>query len=237
MISINRKYGHRYTLNIYGVTLPWPFPIASMLGSSSAIVFGWPVYGAKAPSYIKSAFKIFYKLQRANHWLLYRLHPAHRYHIVKTDLKPGYYDVDTIMLHSCMTLLCRYVEQECGGVAELEKWTEDLRKPGSEGYGPRNCVDEQVDIQSSALAIYHWWKIDKPNDEVRRDDLTTKLYSNRIVSQVATNHPDLYEIKIEFLNPNLREMETEFKALEQKISDDEQKMLHQLVNIRQGLWT
>ena len=36
-----------------------------------------------------------------------------RYHVVKTGLKPGYYDKDQIMLHACFSLLVDYVEKEC----------------------------------------------------------------------------------------------------------------------------
>ena len=35
-----------------------------------------------------------------------------KYHTVDTKLKPGYYDIDTRMLHSCFSLLVDYVELE-----------------------------------------------------------------------------------------------------------------------------
>jgi hypothetical protein len=47
-----------------------------------------------------------------------------KYHIVKTDLKPNYYDKDTIMLHACFSLLVDYVEKECAWMYELNEQSE-----------------------------------------------------------------------------------------------------------------
>ena len=44
--------------------------------------------------------RVRHKLSRAKWWLLHRLHPRHRYHVVHTGLPPGYYDSDTLILHA-----------------------------------------------------------------------------------------------------------------------------------------
>ena len=224
MITISDEYddqakGNRRTLKIGKATIPWPFPIASMLRSGCAVVLGWPVYGAKAPSYIRYAHNWFTKVYEAKLWVWYRIHPGHRYHVVNTGLEPGYYDVDTIMLHACMTLLCRYIEDECGGAEKLAEWTAELKQPGSEGHGPREVIDNQASKQAEAVAIYYWWKVEKPADEDRRDELMHKLYGGKSCEVSEIN------------------MGAEFRRLKKKIDDDEQSYLHRLIEIRQGLWT
>ena len=45
-------------------------------------------------------------------WLKYRFHPSHRYTIIDTRLKPGYYDRDWILLNASFAILCDFVEKE-----------------------------------------------------------------------------------------------------------------------------
>lgn len=237
LFSIINKRGKRRTIEILGATLPWPFPVASLLGSSAAVVLGYPVYGANAPKYISKLFTLFYKIDKIKHYLIYRFHPAHQYHIIRTNLEPGYYDVDTIMLEACMKLLCRYVEDECGGIEELKKWTGELLQPGSEGHGPRQVVEHQAAQQSETLAIYHWWKVERPRDKAKYDELLHELYGNKRFSFKEVEGSDLHEMVVEDFKGDEKAMENEFRNLERKMEDDEQTMLHRLIDIRQGLWT
>ena len=230
-------HGRRRTIALLGKKFPWPFPIASGLRGSSATVFGWPVYGASAPAYVKKAHRFFYKMNDIRYWLIYRLIKKHQYHIVRTDLKPGYYDVDTVMLHACMKLLCHYIEDECGGSFKLNKFTQELRKPGSEGHGPREVVERQADYQSEAVEIYHWWKFERPSDLKRQDELLTALYGNRHLLTKPTEHPQLHELVFDEFKGHELEMENELRNLERKIDNDEQSMLHRLIDIRKSLWT
>lgn len=43
-------------------------------------------------------------------WFYHRFHPAHRYNIVKTGLRPGYHDFDTRMEAAIIWLFLRFVE-------------------------------------------------------------------------------------------------------------------------------
>jgi hypothetical protein len=91
--------------------------------------------------------------------ILHRVHPRHRYHVVKTDLKPGYYDIDTLMLHTNMALLVRYVEDEMGGIAQIEeraRWLSIAHDPNA----PPEWNDHSDEINSlhDIKAIYIWWK-------------------------------------------------------------------------------
>lgn len=51
-------------------------------------------------------------LKNIKYWFMYRFHPKHQYHIVKTGLKPGYYDIDIRMERAMISLLIEFVEQE-----------------------------------------------------------------------------------------------------------------------------
>ncbi len=41
------------------------------------------------------------RYQDAKYWVLHRFVPRHKYNVVYTNLKPGYYDLDTRMIHAC----------------------------------------------------------------------------------------------------------------------------------------
>jgi hypothetical protein len=197
--------------------------------SSADTVFGFPVYGEHSERIwfkltILPVYEVARQLVDAKWWLFHRVHPAHRYHVVKTGLKPGYYDVDTLMLHSSFQLLCRYVEQEMGGVAAMEKNIAELRREGSEPGGETRiaCAERE----SEALALYRWWKFEKPAEEKHRDGLCRQLHSN-----------ERENMRTSTLSLNKRSLRRECRALEEKIDADEQKMLHRLIEIRRSLWT
>jgi len=183
-------------------------------------------------------YYFFRRLHRARMWLTYRLVKRHRYHLVDTGLAPGYYDCDILMLHACMALLKRYVVDECGGLERLERWTNDLAQPGSEGHGPRDAVDGQAAGQNEAATIYRWWTIEYPRDQERRDALVHMLYSrDRMKFVPSADHPGLHQILFEEFKGDEAALYNEMRRLERKIEDDEQAMLHRLIEIRGGLWT
>lgn len=88
-----------------------------------------------------------WRISSVRDWV--RCRTTRRRHIIKTGLKPGYYDEDTLILHGSMALLERYVDWH-GGEQELETFTNELREKDGES--------RQVHTQSEALAIYQWWK-------------------------------------------------------------------------------
>lgn len=159
---------------------------------------------------------IWRRYRDAKWWLFHRLIPRHRYHVVHTGLEPSYYDVDTLMLHACMALLCRYVENEHGGAERLSEFVAELRA-APDTNAPETC-EEQAARDDEALAIYRWWKVEKPADEELNERQLTALYG-------WPRDPDPFCT------------EEEFRALETKIDDDEQGMLHRLIDIRGSLWT
>jgi len=242
MIKISNKTesalnGKLRTISIGKFNFWWPFPIVYHVGSSMGMVLGCPVYGKNTPKIIKCLHNVFRKLDNIKYWIFYRVHPKHKHHIINTKLKPGYYDEDTLILHGCMALLCQYVE--FNGVDALEKHNEELRDPKNQDeYDTAKHGEHQADRQEEALNIYRWWKVDKPADEKKCDDLLHELYGKRDrVSWVDVPGSDLVEMKVAPWEGDEKIKHDIFRALEQKIDDDEQKMLHRLIDIRRTLWT
>ena len=85
-----------------------------------------------------------YKCHNALWWVRHRIDPRHRYHVVHTGLKPGYYDKDYLILHSCFNLLKDYVEVE----KPFEHFVTD---------------EETKPIWDEVKALYNWWTILRPS--------------------------------------------------------------------------
>lgn len=222
----------------------WRWHFLSVGGGSDDVLFGIKIYGNKhfyEPWFqytVMKVYRVAAAIHRAKMWLFYRTTRRDCW-TINTGLQPGYYDCDTLMLHGCMGLLCRYVEDECGGDAGLDEFTNSLRQPGSEGHGPREVVDAQADRQEEAITIYRWWKVQKAADEKRRKELLLKLYGNgrsRMKSKPVMDGK-LHEITFDPFEGDEISLHKEFRALEAKIDEDEQAMLHRLIDIRQSLWT
>lgn len=220
----------------------WRWHFLCCSGGSSDVLFGVKIFGNKhfdAPWFrntVYPAYRIARRVHDAKLWVLYRTTRRDCW-TVPTNLSPGYYDCDTLMLHGCMGLLCRYVEIESGGDTGLEKFTNELLEPGSEGHGPRELVESQAERQSEAIQIYRWWKVQKPKDEGRRESLLMHLYGNRPLVTKPVMDGKLHEIVPPERDESDEVLHVEFRALEDKIDNDEQEMLRRLITIRRSLWT
>jgi hypothetical protein len=91
-------------------------------------------------------------IKAARYWARSRFHPKYRHHVIKTGLRPGYYDEDVLILYACMALLKRFVEWH-GGVQKLDAFTKELQEETRDGWR----MDHQITSQAEASAIYRWW--------------------------------------------------------------------------------
>jgi hypothetical protein len=164
-----------------------------------------------------------------------RLRTTSRNHVVDTGLGPGWYDEDELILHACMALLGRHIEQ-LGGVEQLAAFSKELRADPDPNEPP-GISSAQADRQDEACAIWRWWTTERPADHVRRDTLRDALYRNRHISTRPTENQLLVQLVFPPLSPADAELEAEYRALEDKIDSDEQAMLRRLVEIRRSLWT
>ncbi len=160
------------------------------------------------------------KLRDIKHWFLYRFHPRHKYHLINTGLARTYWDYDERILHGCMAMLCEYVE-DFGSESDIEEFNAYLRNPKNDPHAPGELKSGQADRQEEALAIYRWWKYQRPEEIKLRVEMCGNLFGRRPIPIPVTEQ---------------KQYHADFRALERKIEDDAQAMLHRLIDIRQSLW-
>lgn len=111
--------------------------------------------------------------QKIKWWFFHRFHPKHRYNVVKTGLKPGYYDCDIQMFHACFSLLVGFVERECAHmewVLSSMGWSK-LPKPKSQedreryGLSYLDGMAKNHEEYKTLKDLYIWWKYVRPNRE------------------------------------------------------------------------
>lgn len=208
---------------------------------SNSHLFGFSPHGREwwARWLVRPIWSIGNAISDARYWLSYRLIPKHQYQIVRTGLEPGYYDCDTLMLNACFALLKRYVVDEMGGVEEIEKFNTHLYAETDKN-APEGLQTRQADCQSEAVKLYLWWIVERPADLKRDEELVNLLYGRDGAIRMKMkegNVGGLTQIEFENVKAEADKLREEHWALENKIHDDEQKMLHRLIDIRPSLWT
>lgn len=225
--------GRKRTITFGGkLRVWWPFPIVSMLHSSSAMVLGVPVYGECR--WIRPVHYVFKQISEAKYWVKYRVHPT-QYHWVNTGMRPGYSDPCSVLLYASMAVLKRYID-EMGGLEEIDKFNAELRDPKNNDSADEEVPkNHQADDQEEAATIWRWWTEQLPADKKRRDDMMHELFAEgRITWKPVENG---YSKMVCEPWGDKQAMYDEFRALEKKIDEDKQSMLHRLVDIRESLWT
>jgi hypothetical protein len=111
-------------------------------------------------------------------WILHRIWPSNKYHIVNTGLPPGYYDADTRLLHSCFSILCDYYEREAPSI----DW------PGS----------YQSDTYDIITEIYNYWKVERPKLEERPIREVDKY--DEYCKELCRREKELYETDQKYLH-------------------------------------
>ena len=226
------------TLSIGPVKIRWPFPVAFMMGGSSTRVFGRPVFSGARPFWLMPTYRAFQWVYDAKWRFRHRYIRKYQFNIIRTDLEPGYYDVDTLMLHGVMALVVRYVEEERGGEDDLDKWGNELIDPANnDPNAPEGLMERQGQKELDVLDIYRWWKHQRPADLARKDALLRVLYRRGRVSWEPTDHPKLSQMVFKEFEGDEIAMSKEMWALEEKIEQDEQKFLHLAIDLRGGMWT
>ena len=126
-----------------------------LLAGSASVMFGVDVFGDHADTwwhraFVMPAYRIASRLSSLKWAFMHRWVPRHQYNVIRTGLRPGYYDIDKLMLHGCFALLRRYVESERGGEAALEKRIRALRATPDPN-APEGLVEANVSTDETAL--------------------------------------------------------------------------------------
>lgn len=176
-----------------------------------------------------------------------------KYHVIKTDLKPSYYEIETLMVHGLFSLLVRFVEEEHKGVNDLQDYIMFLKKSkkDDENIPEEQRYDYDYDIQShqEALRLYHWWKFIYPKYE--ENDPWEKYYNENPkafdldnVFEVAEvdedGDPKLYRM----INKDTPEEKIKNRMMfddsakyQKMIADETENNMIALIKIRGRLWT
>lgn len=207
----------------------------------------WDEWHKKAETSSKLVYKLLYRLpiyfsrlkrrliDEPYDYVYFRCFKS--FHKIDTGLKPGYYDIDTRMVHGMFSLLVYHVEYEKAHLqATLEeikikkkyspfrftkekidpklgiehlKWESSLNSDkNSQDYSP-----EQARVAKEILELYYWWK-------EREKEEDSSFISYHKFYQKGRN--DIYDI----INEITREK-----------NEKETEMLIRLIKIRESLWT
>jgi hypothetical protein len=140
----------------------------------------------------------------------WRLIPKHQYNVIRTSLKPGYYDPDIRILHAVMDEIKRFVDRTKDTIV----WDSD---------------DHHIHVWNELQAIYTWWIETYPNRENSLPDFpnveSSWLFGSK--RDEYRNHPDVIE---------WRRIGELHNKMEREWEREEEEMLIRAIKIRKNLW-
>ena len=192
-------------------------------------------------------FDIKNAVKNAERWIAFRTYD--KYHVVKTDLEPGYYDIDTRILHSNFSLLVDFVEIEKASLQYFFASYEEAKN------NSRVSFNKLTKEQKKELGLqYLNWEIE--NDEEffpKQQKVSAKEIKNLYlwwteVRPSRIDPYDKYEEELDELSGSLNNMPEKNKKklinlykkigkLEDQYEKEDDAMLIRLMNVRRNLWT
>lgn len=181
-----------------------------------------------------------HKVGRLRYEFRYRFVPRYQYHLVRTGLKPGYYDQDYRLLHANFALLVDYVDEVHGIFGEdkapedyFDERVKDLRET-PDPFAPDGLCAGQADSEDEAVKLYRWWKFERPANHERLDKWCQTLFGGQWESWVDEQGHHCCGIR----TPPDTSMGTqhEYWDYERQLGVDDQRNLHRLIDIRRSLW-
>lgn len=188
------------------------------------------------------------------YWIRYRT--THKYHVIKTGLKPGYSEIETIMLHSNFTLLKHFVEVELAShSADREfTWCEShmpfyrlfypFRRPDlgmrvldwkcsldDPALPPFQRSDQEAIVSREIRTLYKWWVEDRP----ARKRIEIPTYSLQGKGDLGLFDDDFDREAEDF--KAYEKAREESQAQSSLWRDEEQAMLERLIKVRRSLWS
>lgn len=204
--------------------------------------------------------RVVMRLANIRRWIMYRT--TERYHIVDTKLEPGYYDADTLMLHSMFSLLVDYVEVELAWMNIVFDDEAYKKYFGWKRFIPRILRGFIHDFRSKEHGLKHLeWEmtLDDPSlpEEQRCDHQAVrarkvlelyKWWTEVRPARQEIPYPDTGEDNHIFRGSKWRKENPEMAAAiskwardtnaqEEAWEEEDTEKLVELVKIRRGLWT
>lgn len=195
--------------------------------------------------------------QRIYSWFSYRL--FNRYHRIDTGLKPGYYELDTRILHVNFNLLKDFVECELAWTkvlhSEDERWYMRLRvirmfqrsrfrkpdlgleylewasKLDDPNLPPFERSDGQAIAAREIAILYDWWINKRPS----RKRIKIPHYTDQGLGDLSVLDED-FDKDAEDYKQSKDAMDAQAK-LDIEWDEEDNEMLIRLIKIRHDLWT
>lgn len=181
-------------------------------------------------------------------WIKYRIHPDHKYHIVRTGLSPNYYDTDTIMLHAIMTMVVDFVEIENKGhwmESVLAAKQDNIKRSNIEKAGKEETWEDdlmpqhQIDCIIACDDAHVWWTKRVPKREEEEVDIVSGSETEMMMFfGNGDDHDDKMKEHKDY--PKFvawRKKCEEHREQEAEWRKQETEMLQRIVAVRGSMWT
>jgi len=152
------------------------------------------------------------KLRDAMWYILHRIHPKHRYHMVDSGLKPGYYDPDTLMMHSAFKLLSDFINSSIKD--QIIDWDAD---------------ESHQKAWIELMALNTWWVYERPDreDKFDRTHEWPDIEPLSVFDKETQNDPNVIQY---------RKISEQYSEAREKWHKEDEEMFIRLIKIRRYLW-
>lgn len=159
--------------------------------------------------------------------ILHRFHPKHRYHVVKTSLKPGYYDTTDRILAAMGDEFARFYERAL--VDEHHIWDYSEVEVNNDSGMTIEYITERMHVWETMGEIYDWW-MSRDSREDSLEPFPEIPEEWGMMAMFNDDFRDTDEIK------EWRAVADRHHEAEAKWKREDQDMLHEIINIREYLW-
>lgn len=183
------------------------------------------------------------------YWIAHRTYD--KYNIIKTDLKPGYYEVEERILHSLFTLLVDYVEIECSHMYAICNDNKDLilqtffnpRQPDlGIKYLETEVEDKKDNMISKEIAeLYKWWKFERPKRvnfyEIKLNKFDQELESKYDINAISLNFSRYSAFFTEKETKKRNTLQQFAEKLDTYYKDQDTQNMIKIIKYRGCFWT
>lgn len=217
------------------------------------------------PSCFRTVFSaVFSPFTLLRRWIRYGIFD--KYHVIKTGLRPNYYDADTRMLHGMFNLLVDFVEVEKAWMYVV--FDEEARKKYSVPWWSigrlrfksfrsaeaglahldwESTLDDptlssyefsksQAETAREILFLYDWWKNIRPNRPDPYDASGWTAICDRNRNDPVWKRFDFGSQTVEERKESADAIK-ESRRIDESYDSEDQQMLIRLIKIRKSLWT
>lgn len=166
--------------------------------------------------------------------IIHRVHPKHRYHVIKPrSLKPGYSDPDIRIQAAAFDELSVYAETKLmGDGIDGTRWTQedfDYYDVEDQHWGKKEFY-EQVEVEKKIIKLRNWWVVERK----QRDALEFNPPEGK------PEWGEMWVLNKEYEGTPEREAYDKYSQnwwkMEDEWKEEDQKKFHELVDLLPFLW-